>query len=75
MTIHHKILLRAIREYADIEIMFAVHGGDTKLLWEKARELSRTTTMNFRQAVQQVLDEDLQTRQEPTGFLNWKKDE
>ncbi len=69
MLSHHKVLIEALREFSDIELMFNIHGGDRKTLEEKARKLSRTTTMTFRQAVEQILDEDSQIRKQPIGFL------
>jgi hypothetical protein len=67
------ILRKAVKQFSEIEHMFACHGGDTDAFQEKAIELARTSTMSFKQAVIKVLHEDQQTRQQPVGLLGKAK--
>ncbi len=63
------LLKKAIRQFSEIEFMFACHGGDRDALEEKARELAKTAPMSFKQAVAEVLRDDQKTRQKPVGIL------
>lgn len=65
-----KSVQQAARQFAEIECMLAMHGGDTNALLKKAKELARTTTMSFKEAAYKIIDEDRKTRIEPVGFLN-----
>lgn len=65
----NRIQIAVIKQYAEIECMFACHGGDIDALQKKAIELAHTPTMSFKQAVAEVLHEDQQTRQQPVGLL------
>lgn len=68
------LLKKAIRQFSEIEFMFASHGGDTDALEKKAMELAHTTTMSFKQAVAEVLREDQKTRQQPVGLLGYREE-
>ncbi len=67
------LLKKAIRQFSEIEFMFACHGGDTDALEKKARELAKTTPMSFKQAIAEVLHEDRKTRRQPVGILGGMK--
>lgn len=62
---------RAIKDFADIEEMFILHGGGRKQLEQEARELAKTTPMTFKQAVSHVLAKDEIRRNPPVGFLSF----
>lgn len=76
MKLRSDLLLKTtIRQFTEIEFMFACHGRDTDALEKKAMELAKTTPMSFKEAVAEVLHEDQKTRQQPVGILGYKGEE
>lgn len=63
--------IQVAKEFADIEFLFAYHGGNTKELQEKALKLAHESPLSYKQAVEKILLEDDINRQQPTGFLQW----
>lgn len=61
-----KLCLTAAREYAEIEHILAVHGGETDILFREAKDLARTTCMSFREALSEVLFRDRQAKAMPS---------
>ena len=57
-----KSVQRAVKQFAEIERMFAIHGEDTNSLLKKAKELARITTMSFKEAAYEIICEDRKTK-------------
>lgn len=68
-----RVILNAAREFAEIEHLFACHGGDRDILEKKAKELANTTCMTFKQAVRHVLCEDMLVRSKLVGLFSCKE--
>ena len=56
------------KQYTELEHMLAVHGGDTNLLLKQARSLAGITSMSIKEAVQEVISRDAQTKMDSLNF-------
>jgi len=73
-TIGTNAMIRRLRdvfvEFSEIESMILVAGGDPGEIQDEAKELARTTVMNYKQAVVLILAERERSRIEPIGLLD-----